>query len=65
MLAEVTAQAKAGTVLVILDDVEAEALIETQVDRPSEANAERLGDTTGNVEEKGLFDTLADTLEEF
>jgi len=29
MLAEVTAQAKAGTVLVILDDVEAEALLET------------------------------------
>lgn len=65
MLAEVTAQAKAGTVLVILDDVEAEALFETQVDTPSEANAERLGDTQGDVEGKGLFDTLADTLEEF
>ena len=34
MLREVTAQAKAGTVLVMLDDVEAEKLFETQVATP-------------------------------
>ena len=54
-----TAQAKAGTVLVILHDVEAEALFETQVDTPLEANAERLGYTQGDVQGKRLFDTLA------
>ena len=59
LLPKVTAQAKAGTVLVILHDVEAEALFETQVDTPLEANAERLGDTPGDVESKRLFDTLA------
>ena len=61
MLPKVTAQAKAGTVLVILYDVEAEALFETQVDTPLEANAERLGDTPGDVESKRLFDTLAES----
>ena len=65
MLPKVTARAKAGTVLVILHDVEAEAFLQTQVDTPLEANAQRLGDTQGDVENKSLFDTLADTLQEF
>ena len=61
LLPKVTAQAKAGTVHVILHDVEAEALFETQVDTPLEANAERLGDTPGDVQGKRLFDTLAES----
>ena len=61
LLPKVTAQAKAGTVLVILHDVEAKALFETQVDTPLEANAERLGDTPGDVQSKRLFDTLAES----
>ena len=65
LLPKVTAQAKAGTVLVILHDVEAEALFETQVDTPLEANAERLGDTQGNVQGNGVSDALAVTLKEF
>ena len=65
MLPKMTAQAKAGTVLIILHGVEAEALFETQVDTPLEANAERLGDTQGDAEGKGVFDKLAVTLKEF
>ena len=45
--------------------MEAEALYETQVDKPLEAASEKLGDTQGDVEGKGLFDTLADSLEKF